>query len=193
MDGQHLTGGDGRGVPRILHDLADGRLAEGEAEAVVTWLTATGLEEVPPWVITRAVRIARPASAQSVPRPTLWRRLVEALVYDTRLQPRAAGARARGQARGTEPPRLRYAAGGVEIDLELGDSSLAGRVHLLGQVAAPAADLAPAGVAVDGPSGHCEAPVDELGQFALDGLAHGPHRLEVRLVSELIEIPELHL
>jgi DNA invertase Pin-like site-specific DNA recombinase len=43
------------------------------------------------------------------------------------------------------------------------------------------------------PSGHREAPMDDLGQFALDGLAHGPHRLEVRLVSELVEIPDLRL
>jgi hypothetical protein len=35
--------------------------------------------------------------------------------------------------------------------------------------------------------------MDDLGQFALDGLAHGPHRLEVRLVSELVEIPDLRL
>ena len=92
-----------------------------------------------------------------------------------------------------DQPRLLYQAGGVEIDLELSGSALAGRAHLLGQVAASAPDLSPAWVAVDGPSGHREAPIDPLGQFALDGLAHGPHRLEVRLVSELIEIPDLRL
>ena len=174
---------------RILEDLADGRLAEGEVDAVVTWATAAGLEDVPPWVINRAVRVARQASATPVPRPALWRRLVAALVSDNRLHPNPAGARSVDQG----PPRLQYQAGGVEIDLELGNSSLAGRVHLLGQVAASAPDLTPAWVAVDGPSGHREATVDELGQFALDGLAHGPHRLEVRLVYELIEIPDLRL
>jgi hypothetical protein len=35
--------------------------------------------------------------------------------------------------------------------------------------------------------------IDELRQFALDGLAHGPHHLEIRLVYELIEIPDLRL
>ena len=146
-------------------------------------------EDSPPCALTRAVRITRQASPVQASRPTLWRRLVAALVYDNRLQPRPAGARAVEQG----PPRLRYLAGGVEIDLELGDSSLTDRVRLLGQVAAGAADLDPAWVAVDGPSGRHEAPVDRLGQFALDGLAHGPHRLEVRLVAELIEIPELGL
>ena len=186
MDGRHAMRGSGL---RILEDLADGRLAEEEADAVVAWATAAGLEDVPPWVVNRAVRIARQASAQQAPRPTPWRRLVAALVYDNRLQPRPVGARSLDQG----APRLRYEAGGVEIDLELGDSTLAGRVHLLGQVAAGELDLTPAWIAVDGPSGHREAPIDPLGQFALDELAHGPHRLEVRLVSELIEIPDLRL
>jgi hypothetical protein len=189
MDAMSARGKGGLGVPRILEELAEGRLTDEEADAVVTWITAEGLEDVPPWVVNRAVRIAGQAMATEAPRPTLWRRLVAALAYDNRLQPRPAGARSLDQG----PPRLCYEAGGVEIDLELGDSSLPGRVHLLGQVAASAPDLAPARVAVDGPSGHHEAAVDELGQFALDGLAHGPHRLEVRLVYELIEIPDLQL
>jgi len=172
-----------------LEDLADGRLSEEEADAVVAWVAAAGLEDVPPWVINRAVRIARQAAPHQAPRPTLWRRLVAVLAHDNRLHPGAAGARSVDPG----PPRLLYQAGGVEIDLELGDSTLAGRVHVLGQVAAGTADLDPAWVAIDGPSGHHEAPVDEQGQFALDGLAHGPHRLEVRLVSELIEIPDLRL
>ena len=189
MDAEYAMVGNGRGPLRIMVDLADGRLAEGEVDAVVTWATAAGLEDVPPWVVNRAVRIAGHAVSAAAPRPTLWRRLVAALVYDTRLQLRPAGARSVD----LDHPRLLFAAGGVEIDLEVGDSALAGRVRVLGQVAANAPDLAPARVAVDGPSGHREAAVDELGQFALDGLAHGPHRLEVRLVYELIEIPDLHL
>ena len=189
MDAIGTTGNGSLGIPRILEDLADGYLTEGEADAVVAWLEVAGLEEAPPWVVNRAVRIARQASAHRAPRPTLWRRLVAGLIYDNRLQPRPAGARSLDQG----PPRLCYEAGGVEIDLELGDSALSGRVHLLGQVAASEPDLTPAWVAVDGPSGHREAPIDALGQFALDGLAHGAHRVEVRLVTELIEIPDLRL
>ena len=146
-------------------------------------------EDVRPWSVNRAVQIARQTSPVHAPRPTLWRRLVAALVYDNRLQLRPAGARAVEQG----PPRLRYLAGGVEIDLELGQSSLADRVHLLGQVAAGAANLDPAWVAVEGPSGRHEMPVDGLGQFVLDGLAHGPHRIEVHLIAELIEIQDLRL
>jgi hypothetical protein len=188
------TEGDSRfSTPRILEDLADGRLSEEETDGVVAWLTAAGLEDVPTWVVNRAVRIAAQAGAAEPPRATIWRRLIAALVYDTRLHPRAPGARARGGAGGTEPPRLCYAAGGVEIDLEVGDSGLAGRVRLLGQVAATEPNLARAWVAVDGPSGHREVAVDELGQFALDGLATGAHRMQIGLVYEMIEIPDLSL
>ena len=37
-----------RGVPRILEELVDGRLTDGEADAVVDWLTTAGLEDPPP-------------------------------------------------------------------------------------------------------------------------------------------------
>ena len=189
MAPKYAIRGDGDGVPRMLDDLADGYLTADEADAVVAWITAEGLEDVPPWVVNRAVRIAGHAVSAAAPRPTLWRRLVAALVYDTRLQLRPAGARSVDLDR----PRLLFSAGGVEIDLEVGDSALAGRVRVLGQVAANAPDLAPARVAVDGPSGHREAPVDRLGQFSLDGLAPGIHAMEVGLVRELIEIPDLQL
>ncbi len=189
MAPKHQIRGDGDGAPRMLEDLADGYLTAEEADAVVAWITAEGLEDVPPWVVNRAVRIAGHAMSTEAPRPTLWRRLVAALVYDTRLQLRPAGARSVD----LDHPRLLYAAGGVEIDLEVNDSVLAGRVRVLGQVAANAPDLAGAWVTVDGPSGRLEAPVDDLGQFALDGLATGAHRLRISLAYELIEIPELQL
>src|SRR4051812_14572539 len=83
-----------RGMPRILADLADGELGDEEANAVANWLLATAEEEPPSWVINRAVRIAGQAVGRDAPRPSIWRRLVAALVYDNRLQPRVAGARA---------------------------------------------------------------------------------------------------
>jgi hypothetical protein len=189
MDATSRRGDGGLGAPRILDDLADGRLTDDEADAVVAWIAAEGLDDVPPWVLNRAVRIAGQAVATDAPRPTLWRRLVATLVCDTRLQVRTAGARSVDLDR----PRLLYAAGGVEIDLQVGDSVLAGRVRVLGQVAAAAPDLAGAWVAVDGPSGHLEATVDDLGQFALDGLTTGAHRMQVGLIYEMIEIPDLRV
>ena len=195
MDFDARKGGDELddelGMPRALRDLAEGRLSDAEADTVVAWLAASGLEEAPPWVVNRAVRIAGQALGGDAPRPAMWRRLVAALVYDNRVQPRLA--RARDRSVGLEHPRLMYEAGGIEIDLEVGDSSIAGRLRMLGQVTASEPDLARAWVVVDGPSGRLETEVDDLGQFAVNGLASGAHRMEIGLTYELIEIPEVRL
>ncbi len=177
------------GMPRILIDLAEGRLDPAETETVVDWLRASGNDEPPAWVVNRAVRIPRQAADGRKSRPAAWRRLVAALVYDNRLQPRVAGARAIT----FDQPRLMYQAGGVEIDLEVSESSISGRLRMLGQVTAEEPDLARAWVVAEGPGGRTEGEVDELGQFVLDGLVGGRHKMEIGLTYELIEIPELEL
>jgi hypothetical protein len=177
------------GMPRILADLADGILNDEEANDVADWLMATAEEEPPSWVVNRAVRIAGQAVGKDAPRPSIWRRLVAALVYDNRLQPRLSGARAVA----IEHPRLMYQAGGVEIDLEVGHSTIAGRLRMLGQVTASEPDLTRAWVIAEGPSGRLETEVDDLGQFALDGLVSGIHRMEIGLAYELIEIPSVQI
>jgi hypothetical protein len=85
---------DELGMPRILADLADGNLSDEEANSVADWLMSTADDEPPGWVVNRAVRIAGQAVGKDAPRPSIWRRLVAALVYDNRLQPRVTGARA---------------------------------------------------------------------------------------------------
>jgi hypothetical protein len=176
-------------MPRVLADLADGKLSATETDAVVDWLSAMEDEEPPHWLVNRAVRIAGQALGKDAPRPAIWRRLVAALVYDNRLQPRVAGARSLA----LDNPRLMYQAGGVEIDLEVGDSTIAGRLRMLGQVTASEPDLTRAWVIAEGPSGRLESEVDDLGQFSLDGLVSGVHRMEIGLAYELIEIPSVNI
>ena len=177
------------GMPRILVELADGRLGDADADAVADWLLATAHEEPPTWAINRAVRIAGQARAHEAPRLSAWRRVVAALVYDSGLHPRPAGARAVA----VERRRLLYRAGGTEVDLEVGDSLLTGRLRILGQLTAGEASPARAWVLADGPSGRLEAAVDALGQFALAGLVAGVHRLEIGLADERIKIPAIRL
>jgi len=180
---------DALGMPRILADLADGVLDDDEANAVADWLMATADEEPASWLVNRSVRIAGQAVGQDAPRPSIWRKLVAALVYDNRVQPRMVGARAVA----FDHPRLMYQAGGVEIDLEVGNSTIAGRLRLLGQVTAAEPDLTRAWVIAEGPSGRLETEVDDLGQFSLDGLVSGIHRMEIGLAYELIEIPSVQI
>jgi hypothetical protein len=178
------------GMPRILADLADGKLSASETDAVVDWLSASAGDEPPHWLVNRAVRVAGQAVGKDAPRPAMWRRLVAALIYDNRLQPRISGARSVGA---LDTPRLMYQAGGVEIDLEVGDSTIAGRLRMLGQVTASEPDLTRAWVIAEGPSGRLESEVDDLGQFSLDGLVSGVHRMEIGLAYELIEIPSVKI
>ncbi len=176
-------------MPRILLDLANGHLQGSEIDTVVEWLQASEEAPPPPWAVNRAVRIGRKVEDGQEARTAIWRRLIAALVYDTRVHPRAAGARA---VAGDEL-RLMYQAGGIEIDLEVTDGGIAGRLRLLGQVTAEPPDLTRAWVAAEGPAGRVEGEIDELGQFALDGLVTGRHRMEIGLTYELIEIPEVQI
>ena len=175
-------------MPRVLADLAEGRLSSAETDAVVAWLQASATEP-PPWLVNRAVRIARQAPDGRRAGPTMWRRLVASLVYDSHLQVRPIGARGAG----ADHLRLMYQAGGIEIDLEVGESSTEGRLRMLGQITDGDTDLAGAWVIAEGPAGRTETRVDELGQFVLDGLVAGEHRMEIGLPCELIEIPELQI
>ena len=189
--GRAPAGGDldELGMPRILADLAAGALDEDEANAVAAWLVATADEVPSSWDVNRAVRIAGQAVGQDEPRPSTWRRLVATLAYDNRYRPAPVGARGVTM----DQPRLMYQAGGVEIDLEVGRSTIAGRLRMLGQVTAAEPDLARAWVLAEGPSGCFETEVDDLGQFSLDGLISGVHRMEIGLAYELIEIPSVQV
>ena len=112
MDADRNIWSDGAGVPRILEDLADGRMGAAEAEAVVTWLAAEGLKGPPPWVVNRAVRVAEHALATEAPRPPAPpARAVPGMWADPCARPgpaRAAAAAAGGAApRGRTAPRRR--------------------------------------------------------------------------------------
>jgi hypothetical protein len=135
--------------------------------------------------ITEWLSTAQPGT----PRRSAWRHVVAALIYDSQQHRQIAGARSFLM----QQRRLLFEAAGVEIDLEVDQSQIAGRLRMLGQVTANDPDLTQAWVIAEGASGHLESEVDEVGQFSLDGLVSGPHRLEIGLAYELIEIPSVQL
>jgi hypothetical protein len=173
------------GMPRILADLAAGRLTPDEANAVADWMAAATEQPPPFWLVNRATRIAGQSLSQDAPRPSAWRRLVADLAFDSRSQPRVAGARS---ASTTERRRLLYQAGGVEVDLEIHGSPSGDHGGILGQVTASEADLVGAWVIAEGPATRAEADVDALGQFRLDGLVTGAYQISIGLAYELIEL-----
>ncbi len=188
MNAEQMMGIDGRGVPRMLEDLAEGRLSEAEAGTVVDWLTAArrgapvGREprraNRPPVIGAPRAAPDPMAQARRGPGP---RHSPAAMPDRGRVRrPRARAPDVRGRWGGDRPRAPRQRAS------RPGPPARAGRRE-------HARPSAASGVGADGPLGRQEVAVDALGQFALDGLAHGPHRLEVRLVYELIEIPDLRL
>jgi hypothetical protein len=135
--------------------------------------------------ITEWLSTAEPGTS----RRSAWRHVVAALIYDSQQHRQIAGARSVLM----QQRRLLFEAAGVEIDLEVDQSQIAGRLRMLGQVTANDPDLTHAWVIAEGASGRLESEVDDVGQFSLDGLVSGSHRLEIGLAYELIEIPSIHL
>ena len=126
---------------------------------------------------------------QGTPGRSAWRHVVADLIYDSQQHRQIAGARSVLM----QQRRLLFEAAGVEIDLEVDQSRIAGRLRMLGQVMANDPDLTHAWVIAEGASGRLESEVDDVGQFSLDGLVSGMHRLEIGLAYELIEIPSVQL
>src|SRR5438046_8857213 len=96
---------------RLLLDLGQDRLATEDVEALEVWLRAEGLTAPPAWVRQRAERIAydRPRSSW----PAIARRLVAALVFDSRAQPQFVGLRAAQ----THIRRLLFPAHNIDVNL----------------------------------------------------------------------------
>ena len=118
-----------------------------------------------------------------------WRRTIAALVYDSQRQRPVAGARAVV----TTERRLLFETDDLAIDLEVDRDRTTRRLRLLGQIMADQPHRVPAWVIATGASGYLETETDDLGQFALEGLVAGTHRLVIGLTHDVIELPMLQL
>lgn len=173
--------------PRILLDLGEDRLDPDEVETLELWLRADGLTP-PPWVQRRAERLA----GQRRRRPAIsWpegaRRLVANLAFDSQAQLQYVGLRAVA----THVRRLLFQAENIEVDLEMAPTPSSERIRLAGQVTAGGAD--PSGAFLRLSTAHSErqAPLDESGEFWVDGLEPGAYRLEIVFGDRVVEVPVL--
>lgn len=116
-------------------------------------------------------------------------RLVAMPVFDSRVGPQASGVRGLR----TAFPRLMYAAGGFEVDVQIRPCSTAGPFRLLGQVLDRDFEPCAGRVRIEGAYGAVETDLDNCGHFAVDGLTPSGHRLEIRLADVLIEIPTVYI
>lgn len=119
----------------------------------------------------------------------MWRRVVASLAYERSHETRPLGVRAVT----TSWPRLIYTAYGLEVDLEVRPSARGRGFRLLGQVTAGDEILEGGRVEIVGAYGQAETSLDEDGQFSVDGLLAGGHRIEISLPHTLIELPSVHI
>ena len=189
-----------------LADLAEGRLSAEESAGMSGHLSACvrcagqveqlgrlaaltradASEDAPPAALSSVLRMFRARTVKAAG-PSLLRRLVAALTFDSSsLQP-AFGVRS-GQA---APARqLLFSAGGFDVDLRLAPGGDAWTVS--GQV------LGPCGggeVEVSDAEGStaARAALNQLCEFTLPPVAEGTYALRLRLEGTEIEIPELSL
>jgi hypothetical protein len=186
-----------------LADLAEGRLTADEARRVherlaaspdaagdAAWLAralalmrADDGEDAPLWVVARAARLVRqPRAAPALDDRPAWRRVVAALVFDSAATAPAFGVRSGGAA----ARQLLYQGGEVDLDLRVAPEGRTWRVT--GQVLGA---VTKGRVALAGPGGEREQPLDALGAFDFGPVAAGAYRLALETDAARVEVPDL--
>jgi anti-sigma factor RsiW len=184
----------------LLIDLIDGRLPDAAAvsvrehlagcagcanrvtrlERVITTLRTDALEDAPADVQARAARLLTAPPATE--RPSLRRRLLAVLRFDSAERPMAMGARA-GQPLARQ---LLFLAEAHELDLRIAPADALWAVS--GQVLGPA----DAGeVTLHSPTAAWSVAINELGEFALPPVPAGSYIVAVRLLDRDIEVPNV--
>ena len=138
-------------------------------------------EDAPPDVIARAINVFRQSEAQ----PSLLRRVVAALSFDSLTLAPEFGVRA-GQASSRQ---LLFEAEGHDLDLRLlpqGDEWL-----IAGQVLG--SGCAGGQVELRGETASAAAVLNDLCEFKLSAVPSGSYRLRLRLGDVEVEVPQLEL
>ena len=194
---------------KILADLVDGRLSEGEAaevrsrladanprtQADLAWLQALATFrremplEAPPERVREALRTYFRRWAEGRRRPSFFQRLAAQLTFDSRLQPALVGARGKQDV----PAQLLYATNRLDIELHLLPAG-SGQVHILGQALPRDPALNVANCAVQLLTGEREIGLTNtgtLGEFTFQCVPGGDHTLV--FVSEEGEVELEHV
>jgi hypothetical protein len=165
---EHLAG-----CPRCTTELA--RLTH-----VVTLLRSDALEDAPAEVRARAARLLSAQAAAA--RPSLRRRVLAALRFDSAQRPLSLGARAgRPGAR-----QLLFLAAGHELDLRITPAESLWMVT--GQLLGPTDS---GEVLLQGPTATWHGTLNELGEFTLPPVPGGSYVLSVRVSDLEIDVPDV--
>lgn len=188
-----------------LADLAEGRLAAKERDSVLSHMGACQrcsaqleslrdvidlmrtdkAEDAPRGAVAYAVGLFRSRTADAQEKPSLVRRVMAALSFDSFQAAPAFGLRS-GQA--ATARQLLYSAGEHDLDLRLSQSgerwTISGQV--LGECEGGEARL-------EGGEQAVSAELNEQCEFTLPAVGAGGYTLRLRLADREIEIPEIKL
>jgi hypothetical protein len=188
-----------------LADMVEGRLASDERTASLEHVSACsrcskelarleqviGLmrtdmaEDAPQAVISRAVNLFRSRAAATASEPSLVRRILAALSFDSLQMTPAYGVRS-GQLAARQ---LLYSAGENDLDLRVTPSGESWVIS--GQVLG--AECAGGKVEMEGTSGVTHAELNAQCEFRLPPVPAGSYHLRLRIADTEVEVPELEL
>jgi hypothetical protein len=155
-----------------------------QLQQLINTMRADTAIDPPNYVVARALDLF-PARVASAKEPSLVRRVLAALSFDSLELPTAYGVRS-GQ---TATRQLLYNAGENDLDLRVTPASGESWV-LSGQVLG---DCTGGEVELEGASGAARITMNELCEFTLPALPTGSYTLRLRLNEMEVEVPQLEL
>ena len=188
-----------------LADMAEGRLASDERtkslehvsacsrcskelaslEHVIGLMRTDMAEDAPAAVVSRAVNLFRSRAAATASEPSLVKRILAALSFDSLQMSPVYGVRS-GQPAARQ---LLYSAGENDLDLRVTPSGEAWVVS--GQVLG--AECAGGKIELEGASGVSHAELNDQCEFRLPPVPAGSYHLRLRIADTEVEVPELEL
>jgi hypothetical protein len=169
--------------PRILVDLATGRLSGEEIDSIAEIFSAQVLTGPPAWMVERATGIGRVS-----PGAYVGNRIAE-LAFDSQGQTVLAGARAVAM----RSRRLLFESSAAMMDLEL--TGIRGRrkeLQLNGHVLSRCGDQ-PHEVRFAHPSHEYILSVDRRGEFELESIHKGNYSIDVDFGGWVLSVPTITL
>jgi hypothetical protein len=169
--------------PRILLDLATGRLSGEEIASIAEILSALAVTSPPEWMVERADAIGRVSAFR------LIRNRVAELAFDSQRQVVFAGARAVAM----RSRRLLFESSAAVMDLEL--TGIRGRrkeLQVNGHVLSRCGDQ-PLEVRFAHPSHEYILSVDRRGEFELESIHKGDYSIDVDFGDWVLSVPTITL
>lgn len=155
---------------------------------VIGLMRADTMEDAPRDVVANAINVFRSQTTTTAAKPTLVRRVLAALAFDSAQTAPAYGLRS-GAAGATR--QLLYSAGDTDLDVRITSSGDATSWIISGQVLGEVA--CDGNIRLQGASETVQAEISELCEFTLPAVPPGSYTLRLYLTDMEIECPGLEL